>query len=273
MKTINQILIVLLFSTCACGNRSSKVAENTTMNDSTLHILDENIEYQINDRERENLNKVIANFYKYKNEELLFEGIENYGFIDMEFSDILLIFNFEKGTVKMVNRNRDERVDYFNYIIGFPKESTITGDFNGDGKKDSLMLENFELLLQQHVNYKIDGFSFVFSDKTISNLDVSGNLQYIIKNEGDLDGDGGDEIGFLYGWYTSGCRNYNVFTLKNNQWENLIEVESTLDMRRAGIVPVEKDPEQEGVILIRSSADGAACCCTPYVVEKSLMLK
>jgi hypothetical protein len=43
-------------------------------------------------------------------------------------------------------------------------------------------------------------------------------------------------------------------------------------MRRTGIIPIEKDPEQEGVILIRYSVDGSACCCTPYVVEECLKI-
>ena len=98
-------------------------------------------------------------------------------------------------------------------------------------------------------------------------------MGYTIKNEGDLDGDGGDEIGFLYAWTASGCRNYTVFTLKNNKWYILIDgVASSYDMRAMGIIPVEKDPEQDGVILLCSSND-YTCSISSYIIEKSVTIK
>jgi len=226
---------------------------------------------------------VITNFHKYRKEERLFKGLEmredslGEGWIggptilDLQFSDTLLILNFDKGTVRGVKRSSDEEDPnpYSNYIKGFPTERTITGDFNGDGKKDSLMVENIELLL--HYHKEVENLNFIFSDKSIPDLEVWGCLDYTIKNEGDLDGDGGDEIGFLYCKGSSGCHFYNVFTLKNNTWSILIEdIELTRDMRRTGITPVENDSEQEGVILVRSSATDAVCCCTPYVIEKCI---
>jgi hypothetical protein len=284
---------------------------------------------------------VISNFYKYKDENRLFEGLDtniNYYFT-LADSDTLLIFNFEKGTVKEINgrwdKKRDERwnhienyiedfppyffnciknyikgfpTDYVNYIKGFPTERTISGDFNGDRKIDTLMLDNQHLMLENQYDklvkelmllvssratkeaprykelrektYKLSElslqegeFEFVFSDKTIPGLKVVSNFEYTIKNEGDLDGDGGDEIGFLYGWGTSACRSYTVYTLKNNKWYRLIEdIESTYDMREMGIVPVEKDPEQEGVILIRSS-EVLCCIVSAFVVEKPIKIK
>ena len=89
-------------------------------------------------------NKVIANFFKYKDEEGLFEGIHNaYNWSHMSY-DGLLIFNFEKGTVKKKKIIETKNNGfYINYIAGFPTDRTITGDFNGDGIKDSLMIEDY----------------------------------------------------------------------------------------------------------------------------------
>jgi hypothetical protein len=254
---------------------------------------------------------VIANFYKYKDGNRLFEGLDIY-YRTLAYSDTLLIFNFEKGTVRGVNRKwgerQDERWNYVNYIKGFPTDCTISGDFNGDRKIDTLMLDNQHLMLENQYDklvkelmllvssratkedprykelsekiYKWEElstgggeFEFVFSDKTISGLKVISNFAYTIKNEGDLDGDGSDEIGFLAGAGAGNCRSYTVYSLKNNKWYRLIEnIESTYDTREIGIIPVEKDPEQEGVILIRSS-EVLCCIVSAFVVEKPIKIK
>jgi len=224
---------------------------------------------------------MLANVFKYKNEKQLFKGLERYQTINLYHIVGGLVINFEKGTVKEINGNYNSNSNlerYVNYIKGFPTDKTITGDFNGDGKIDSLMVENYDSLSQKYPDDMEDnGFNFIFSDKKIPKLHVIGTLDYTIKNEGDLNGDGKDEIGFLYGWGVSGCRTYQVFTLKNNKWINIIKGygDSTEDMRAIGIVPVEKDSEQKGVILIRSAAKDAPCCCglDSYIVEKSLKLK
>jgi len=263
------------------------IANDTTSGNVGKEIaLQENLGY-FDIPENSMFKEVIANFYKFRDESRLFEGFEKYWndpenipddikicqFIDMEFTDTLLIFNFEKGTVKGIKRGKGI---YRDYIKGFPTDRTITGDFNGDGKKDSLMVENFESLFQKYGDYPEieDDFNFVFSDKTIPKLNVWGGLGYTIKNEGDLNGDGGDEIGFLPCAGASSKKLYYVFTLKNNKWYYLVEyVDLTRDMRATGIVPVEKDLDQDSVILIRSSAEESADCCAAYVVEKSVIIK
>ena len=225
------------------------------------------------------LNILIDNFYKYKDENYLLEGTGWGIFPD----DTLFIFNFEKGTITRVRisnpqTNKEDEDNsgyrtygYANYIKGFPKDREITGDFNGDGKTE-LMEIDWEPIDKKFekgelVYSEIDGFDFIFSDKKIPKLNVWGNCDYTIKNEGDLDGDGGDEIGFLYGWGVSACRTYTVFTLKNNKWQEMITIDSRKNMRKAGILPIEKDPEQEGVVLIRTPGYYGCCSGADYVVE------
>jgi len=201
------------------------------------------------------LNRIIANFFKYRDEDRLFEGSKGYGFLDMQDSDTLLIFNFDNKTVKKVKREPDKKNEP---DIVFFKETTITGDFNGDGRKDTL---------------KTDRMNIVFSDKTIPKLEVVGDcLEHSIKNLGDLDGDGRDEIGIIPCIHGSGVF-YSVYSLKNNKWVKMIELSLTRDMLPAGIVPVEKDPEQEGVFYTRSPVEDTPVCCTSYVVEKTIKVK
>jgi len=232
---------------------------------------------------RNSLNILIENFYKYRDENHLFEGITDdcwYG--DRFPHDTLLIFNFEKGTIRRIgiydtedylskNKANDFIPEYVNYIKGFPTDREISGDFNGDGKIETMKMD-LEPISKKFENgeidyYEIEGFDFIFSDKKIPKLNVWGNDEYTIKNEGDLDGDGGDEIGFLYGWGTSTCRTYTVFTLKHNKWKELITIDSKYNMREFGILPIEKDPEQKGVVLIRTSGAYECCNRAVYVVE------
>ena len=59
-----------------------------------------------------NLNKVIANFHKYKDEKRLLEGFEDYKTYDILNPDTFLIFNFEKGTIKKAEREYDRDREY-----------------------------------------------------------------------------------------------------------------------------------------------------------------
>jgi hypothetical protein len=280
-------LLLIATLICACSSRSAKVEvvqEEAVVSEVEIENIqdDENTEYIIPDSILLDYNKIIDNFYKYRSEDSLFVGTSEYCWSCFYYMDFLLIFNFDKGTIQKVKKSycsRDSIGYYVNYIKGFPTERSITGDFNGNGKIDTMEMD-FDAIWEKIHKEKIDvisldGFDFIFSDKTIPKLEVWGNPCYTIKNEGDLDGDGGDEIGFLYGWDVSGCRSYTVFTLKNNKWEMLIEgVFLPEVMRMMGIVPVEKDPEQEGVILVRSAYEMTCCACTPpYIIEKSLKVK
>jgi hypothetical protein len=260
---------ILLIIFCACNKRSATVIESTQSNES--------IECQIIGSVLLDYYRIIDNFYKYRNEDSLFVGTSHHPQC-LVCMDSLLIFNFDKGTIQKVEKPRYDRNsggEYINYIKGFPTTHKITGDFNGNGKIDTVIGEDldWETIRENDLGNSIDGFSLVFSDKTIPKLKVFGNIFYTIKNEGDLDGDGRDEIGFMYGWGTSNCRSYNVYTLKNKKWKRLIEdVPLTYDMRAIGILPVEKDPEQEGVILVRSAIE---YCCSEasFIIEKSLKVK
>jgi len=292
-KTFLITVSAMLLLFCACNNKSAKVevvAESIENEDSVKYQRFDSISNALKSaRKFENCNKVIANFYKYRNEDSLLVGIENFSFMDMEFLDTLLIFNFEKGTVKKVKRENDNNVNYSNYIKGFPTEKTVTGDFNGDGRKETLKVENYELLLNQYDSVELkkeingskfayfrkgfDSFYFTSSDKKVPNLEVWGEMTFTIKNLRDLDGDGGDEIGFLYGKSTSNCHYFNVFTLKNNKWELLIEnIPLTYDMRSTGVIPVEKDPKNKGVILIRYDSDMGSYYSSSYVIEESVKI-
>jgi hypothetical protein len=177
----------------------------------------------------------------------------------MEFTDTILIFNFGKGTVQKVKRS-SEYTGY--YIKGFPTEYTVTGDFNGDGKQETSIIEN-----------NIDTlFNLVFSDKSIPNLKLYGRMGYTIKNEGNLLNNGKDLIGFMPASGGSG-RFYSVYYLKNNKWVELACIEQTRNMVSSGVIPIEKDPERSNYILIRYPAASSSTCCATYIIEVSVKVE
>jgi hypothetical protein len=186
-----------------------------------------------------------------------------------DFSSFIAIFSTEGKLIKNLkynyielnaNRHSNEPTDYHNYIKGYPLADTIVGDFNGDGKTEKAWfkdkgIEAFEDCRQNATKKSCEG-TILFSDKTIKPLKIDYCPMYIFKNEGDLYGDGKDAIGVLPGWFSSACREYSVFTLKQGRWELACSsISNTLNMREAGIILIEKDLTNKGWVLIRESVD------------------
>ncbi|MGG9961194.1 hypothetical protein [Ferruginibacter sp. SUN106] len=97
----------------------------------------------------------------------------------------------------------------------------ISGDFDGDGKKEQLIEHFFSGVDNKETNkfyeglsdydqlvaltVKKDPVSFVLSDnKNIDTLGISSTSQLLglsfLKNEGDLNGDGTDEVSYVVNW-------------------------------------------------------------------------
>jgi hypothetical protein len=116
----------------------------------------------------------------------------------------------------------------------------LSGDFDGDGKKESLIEHFFSGLDNKETNKFYDGLSdydqlvaltvkkepisFVSSDnKRIDTLHISSGgpllgLSYM-KNEGDLNGDGTDEVSYVVNWADwSNLNTWLLMTYKNKKW-------------------------------------------------------
>jgi len=122
----------------------------------------------------------------------------------------------------------------------------IAGDFDGDGKKEILtehfisgvdhketckFYENGDYDTLVSLNYDKRPISFLTCNKKrIHDLVIApdGNslgLSYL-KNEGDLDGDGADEISYVVGWADwSSINTYVIMTYKNQKWKDLYSFE------------------------------------------------
>ncbi|QEM04161.1 hypothetical protein DIU31_011820 [Mucilaginibacter rubeus] len=113
----------------------------------------------------------------------------------------------------------------------------INGDFDGDGRQEKLTEHYFNGLTNKETNKFYNGdydydikmangkrsYSFIVCDnELIRRIDVVpvGNFGLLyLKNEGDLNGDGGDEISYVTNkadW--SSFNEYKIMTYKNRKW-------------------------------------------------------
>lgn len=117
----------------------------------------------------------------------------------------------------------------------------VTGDFNGDGIKDTLTEHYFSGKTHKETNkfyvnadYDYDlkmadeqkTYSFITcSNPAIHKLDVAKENNFgllYLKNEGDLDGNGTDEISLVRNKADfSSLNEYSIMTYKNNKWVTL----------------------------------------------------
>lgn len=169
--------------------------------------------------------------------------------------------NLQKG--RICNRN------YYpeSIVLGHLEEDTIIGDFDGKAL-DTLFVASQSCGCVDFMNCK-----HAENDETVRYYIVSksGRISSIrlmaassqpprIVNEGDLDGDGKCEVGYMPTWMTSQWRTYRVLTYDGREWRYLIDpndesLSTSRIFRFSGHDIVEKG-EKEGTVRIRYLPEG-----------------
>lgn len=106
-----------------------------------------------------------------------------------------------------------------NHVVGHTEKDTIYGNFTGEGIDTLFVL--FDETKEDGDKYQ---FSLGSSNKKIPSISLygfKGGFPMLV-NEGDLDGNGTCEFGYLHTWMLSQWRVYRVFTLVNGQWRYLL---------------------------------------------------
>ena len=130
--------------------------------------------------------------------------------------------NRPQPSVITVNTKLMEQMDS---IIGdIYERDTIKGDFNGDGKIEYAYSESNPAeyySLDEVDDGKLNNITF--SNPTIPAIEIKFQIERLT-NEGDLNGDGIDEIGFNKRAISRIC-GYTVYSLsRTNQWKELLRV-------------------------------------------------
>ena len=154
-----------------------------------------------------------------------------------------------------------DSTDYYYEKNGMPKylnrlnlpemELPVAGHFTSPNSMDTL---DFEMKVSGE--YLNDYTLFVKGDeKNGLNITIASEVHFY--DEGDLNGDGINEIGIIPGYTTSACRSYLVYTFKDHRWKLLYEISSHLGDRERGIDYVKREGDQIRIL----SANEDCCQC------------
>ena len=153
--------------------------------------------------------------------------------------------------------------DYFEY--DFDKDGvmdraelreSVYGDFNGDGESEYASLYAYIKVRDAEAEdwdyYKYyHHYVIVFGDKRIPMVDLPWSGCNLI-NEGDLNGDGAEEIAlFNWGGY-SAWGTYVVYTYNSREWQEFIAISHNEDWNQSPYQDlVQKDPHNEDYVIIQ----------------------
>lgn len=130
----------------------------------------------------------------------------------------------------------------------------VIGDFNGDGQSEHAALYCFDGGSDDNSENGMQSYCCIrFGNSDIPALYpawVTSNLT----NEGDLNGDGTDEIGFLVREGPSYWGEYRVYTSDADSWRELVSVSHHEDWNPAPYQElVRANPDDAGSLIVKST--------------------
>ena len=160
-------------------------------------------------------------------------------------------------------------IDFFrsmNTVDGHDERDTIIGNFTGKGKDTLYVVCD---------TTKGDGEMWQYyaqsNNKEIPRLNLWGwhSIQPKIVNEGDLDGNGTCDVGYLHTWITSQWRFYRIFSLVNGEWRYLVygDYLDTPEWFRHFVKEIAESTGQKGKVLIHYAFEGVNEAQTERVLE------
>lgn len=130
----------------------------------------------------------------------------------------------------ITNQNEEDFYEYYgipvNTVFAHDERDTIVGNFTGKG------IDTLYVIKEDVEEYGVDSivetkYYINSNNPGIPRQELYGCpiCQPRLVLEGDLDGNGTDEVGYLHTWVTSQWRVYRIFTLIKGKWRYLIEGE------------------------------------------------
>lgn len=179
-------------------------------------------------------------------------------FMDIFFKDEIEVLD-EKIDLNEVIHNYEfnEFMHSINTVDAHNEKDTIIGNFTGTSI-DTLYVD--KVVGHNDEKYKLTEFFLRSTNIKIPSTELYGYADVPPKlvNEGDLDGNGTSEVGYLHTWMNSQWRYYRILTLVNNEWRYLIDGDflDTPEWFRHTGVEIAEPGKKKGTVLIHHYYEG-----------------
>ena len=179
-------------------------------------------------------------------------------FMDIFLKDEIEVLD-EKIDLNEVIHNYEfnEFMHSINTVDAHNEKDTIIGNFTGTSI-DTLYVD--KIVGQNDEKYKLTEFFLRSTNIKIPSIELYGYADVPPKlvNEGDLDGNGTNEVGYLHTWMNSQWRYYRIMTLVNNEWRYLIDGDylDTPEWFRHTGVEIAEPGKKKGTVLIHHYYEG-----------------
>ena len=179
-------------------------------------------------------------------------------FMDIFLKDEIEVLD-EKIDLNEVIHNYEfnEFMHSINTVDAHNEKDTIIGNFTGTSI-DTLYVD--KVVGHNDEKYKLTEFFLRSTNIKIPSIELYGYADVPPKlvNEGDLDGNGTSEVGYLQTWMNSQWRYYRILTLVNNEWRYLIDGDflDTPEWFRHTGVEIAEPGKKKGTVLIHHYYEG-----------------
>ena len=155
------------------------------------------------------------------------------------------------ASVKQQTKSINDEIPEFLNCLNLPELTTpFVGSFIKANNYDTLDTE----VTGGEINFNCKIFIRGEYKKSLKLKGITGAWIY---DEGDLNGDGTNEIGVMPGYYGSACRGYQIYTYKNHKWKMLYNISTHLGDREKGIDYVKREGDKVRIL----NADDNCCQC------------
>lgn len=179
-------------------------------------------------------------------------------FMDIFLKDEIEVLD-EKIDLNEVIHNYEfnEFMHSINTVDAHNEKDTIIGNFTGTSI-DTLYVD--KVVGHNDEKYKLTEFFLRSTNIKIPSIELYGYADVPPKlvNEGDLDGNGTSEVGYLHTWMNSQWRYYRILTLVNYEWRYLIDGDflDTPEWFRHTGVEIAEPGKKKGTVLIHHYYEG-----------------
>jgi len=157
----------------------------------------------------------------------------------------------DESKMRSIDSLQDQGIPAYVNAINMPAiELPFVSNFISEKSRDTL---DYDLSgTEENMILKI-----FIRGKTKDTLTLTGAIGFELYQEGDVNGDGATDIGFLPAYSTSACRNYEILTFTKNKIKTLFDINTHLPDREAGIDYVKRE---DNFIRIIQADDGCCQC-------------